>query len=78
MMGGNHRAPSVSTELAEDLKSPADVHQIVTVRLDDGRAVPVFRGSSVITSMSLADGYIEIPEGTGEISGGEEVRVILL
>src|SRR4029079_11170346 len=36
-------------------------HQFYTVRLSDGVAFPAFKGSGDITSLSQADGYIEIP-----------------
>jgi len=34
-------------------------HQIYTVRIVDGQAMPAFKASGDITSMSQADGYIE-------------------
>ena len=36
-------------------------HQFYTVRIENGAAVPAFKASGDITSMSQADGYIEIP-----------------
>ena len=37
-------------------------HQFYTVRVENGRAVPAFKASGDITSMSQADGYIEPPK----------------
>ena len=68
----------VEATLAETLTSKADSHQVIPVKLTNGIAETVFKGSSVITSMSDADGYIEMPGGVSEISAGERVSVTLL
>ena len=49
----------------------------VTVKLDDGRALPVFKESGAITSMAHAHGYIEIPENVENVEKGELVEVHL-
>ena len=43
----------------------------------DGKAVPAFKGSGDITSMSMADGYIEIPATVESIEAGIPVDVTL-
>ena len=43
----------------------------------DGAAVPAFKASGDITSMSQADGYIEIPTHTDIVEAGEVVDVKL-
>jgi molybdopterin biosynthesis enzyme len=43
----------------------------------DGTAIPAFKGSSDITSMAHADGYIEIPAQTDIVEAGEIVEVKL-
>ena len=48
-----------------------------TVRVADGCAVPAFKQSGDITSMALADGYIEIPAQTDIVEKGEMVEVVL-
>jgi molybdopterin molybdotransferase len=63
--------------LARAIRSPADRHQFYTVRVVDGRVEAAFKGSSAITSMADADGYIEIPPGTGELGAGTVVTVTL-
>jgi len=63
--------------LARAIASPSDRHQFFTVRLDEGRAWPVFKGSGDVTSMAGADGYIEIPAGVARIEAGTEVEVTL-
>jgi molybdopterin biosynthesis enzyme len=55
----------------------ADRQQFYTVRILDGMAVPAFKASGDITSMSQADGYIEIAAGTLAVERGEIVEVTL-
>ena len=47
------------------------------VRIVDGQAMPAFKASGDITSMSQADGYIEIPAQTEIAEKGEIVDVKL-
>ncbi|MFQ6106967.1 MAG: gephyrin-like molybdotransferase Glp [Thermoplasmata archaeon] len=51
--------------------------QMLSVRVEDGKAVPVYKESGAITSLADADGYIEIPIGTELVEKGENVRVKL-
>ena len=46
---------------AQRIVSTTGRHQFYTVRLAGGEAVAAFKASGDITSMSQADGYIEIP-----------------
>ena len=68
----------IEVELGEKLTAKSESHQIITVKIENGIAHPVFKGSSVITSMSNADGYVELPHGVSEIDAGEMVKVTLL
>ena len=72
-----YRPQTVTVPLAERVVSTTGRPQVYTVRLDDGRAVPAFKASGDITSMSLADGYIEIPAQTDIVEKGEKVVVKL-
>jgi molybdenum cofactor synthesis domain-containing protein len=63
--------------LASAVSSSVDRHQFYPVRLDGARAVPVFKGSGEITSLSQADGYFEIPIGVGGLAEGTAVEVTL-
>jgi len=67
----------VELPLARAIRSSADRHQFFTVRIEDGRVEPAFKGSSAITSMADADGYVEIAAGTSEIAAGTLVRVTI-
>ena len=72
-----HRAHIVSLPLARRIVSTTGRHQFYTVRIVDGFAMPAFKASGDITSMSQADGYIEIPAQTDIVEAGEIVDVKL-
>jgi molybdopterin biosynthesis enzyme len=38
--------------------------------------VPTFKGSGEITSLSQADGYVEIPVGVARLDAGTDVEVV--
>jgi molybdopterin molybdotransferase len=63
--------------LAQRVGSVRGRHQFFTVRIVDDKAVPAFKGSGDITSMSRADGYIEIPADVDAIDPGALVDVTL-
>jgi molybdopterin molybdotransferase len=67
----------VRVPLARRIVSTTGRHQFYTVRIQDGAAVPAFKSSGDITSMSRADGYIEIPAQTDIVEAGESVEVKL-
>jgi molybdenum cofactor synthesis domain-containing protein len=62
--------------LGRRITSQPGRHQFYTVQLADGAAYPAFKGSGDITSLSRADGYIEISADTTEIDEGTIVDVI--
>jgi molybdenum cofactor synthesis domain-containing protein len=64
-----------SAELSTRIVSDTGRHQFYTVRLRGGLAHPAFKESGAITSMSEADGYIEIPANVDLLEKGEKVRV---
>ena len=66
-----------SAPLGQRIASPAGRHQFYTVRLRDGMAFPAFKGSGEITSLSQADGYIEIATDRTEVEAGALVEVVL-
>lgn len=71
------RPSQVRVPLAQRVVSTTGRHQFYTVRIVDGVAVPAFKASGDITSMSQADGYIEIPAHTDIVEKGELVDVTL-
>lgn len=68
---------SIALPLSQRISSTPNRHQFYTVRIADGSAQPAFKASGDITSMSLADGYIEIPAGSSGVEQGEVVEVRL-
>ena len=68
---------TVTLPLGRRVQSSPGRHQFYTVRVVDGQAVPAFKASGDITSMSQADGYFEIPEDTNAVEAGELVEVTL-
>ena len=63
--------------LGQRVVSTTGRHQFYTVRIVDGQAMPAFKASGDITSMSQADGYIEIPAQVDVVEKGEPVDVKL-
>jgi len=72
-----HAPRTVRAPLGRRIASAVNRHQFYTVRLRDGVAYPAFKGSGDITSLSQADGYIEIPADTSVVEEGAEVDVTL-
>ena len=72
-----YQTRTVTVPTAQRLVSTTGRHQFYTVRVVDGAAVGAFKASGDITSMSQADGYIEIPAQTDLIEKGEPVEVKL-
>lgn len=72
-----YRPQAVRVPLSRRIVSTTGRHQFYTVRIEDGAAVPAFKASGDITSMSRADGYIEILPQTDIVEAGEMVEVKL-
>lgn len=68
---------TVTLPLGQRIVSTTGRHQFYTVKIVDGQAMPAFKASGDITSMSQADGYIEIPAQTDIVEKGEVVDVRL-
>ena len=71
-------ARQLTLPLGQRVVSAPGRHQFYTVRIENGVAMPAFKASGDITSMSKADGYIEIPLDTDVVEKGEMVVVTLL
>ncbi len=72
-----YKPHTVRVPLSRRIVSTTGRHQFYTVRVVDGAAMPAFKASGDITSMSQADGYIEIPAQTDIVEAGELVDVKL-
>jgi molybdopterin molybdotransferase len=72
-----YRPQIVRVPLARRIVSTTGRHQFYTVRIADGVATPAFKASGDITSMSRADGFVEIPAHVDIVEAGELVDVKL-
>jgi molybdopterin biosynthesis enzyme len=68
---------TVTVPLARRVVSAKDRHQFYTVRVVDGVAIPAYKASGDITSMSQADGYFEIDAATDAVDEGTLVVITL-
>jgi molybdenum cofactor synthesis domain-containing protein len=68
---------TVRARMGRRIESAVGRHQFYTVKLNGTVAVPAFKGSGEITSLSQADGYIEIPADQSVVEKDGEVEVIL-
>jgi molybdenum cofactor synthesis domain-containing protein len=73
----NQIVRSITLPLAARVVSAPGRHQFYTVRIENGAAVPAFKASGDITSMSRADGYIEIAADVEVVAADELVEVKL-
>jgi len=80
LVGGCTQPPPEATtraRLARDLASATGRLDVVQVRLSDGVATPVFGLSALLSVLTVADGYIVIPEEATGQDAGSEVEVTL-
>jgi molybdenum cofactor synthesis domain-containing protein len=68
---------SLTLPLSARVVSAPGRHQFYSVRVENGVAVPAFKASGDITSMSQADGYIEIAADVEMVEPGTLVEVKL-
>lgn len=71
------REEAVTARLARRVSGSVGRRQFLTVKLERGEAIPVFKESGAITSIADADGYIEIAENIDLLEKGEPVKVVL-
>jgi molybdopterin molybdotransferase len=63
--------------LSRDLASATGRLDVVQVRVREGVATPVFGLSALLSVLTVADGYIVIPEEATGLDAGSEVNVTL-
>jgi molybdenum cofactor synthesis domain-containing protein len=68
---------TVQAPLGQTIASTPGRHQFYSVRMVNGVAIPAFKGSGDITSMSQADGYIEIATDVEIVEKDSLVEVTL-
>ncbi|WP_227374282.1 molybdopterin molybdotransferase MoeA [Haladaptatus halobius] len=68
--------PTATARLGRKIRSEPGVRTFVRVTLDDDEATPTrASGSGVLSSVALADGWVEVPEEREGIPEGETVEV---
>jgi molybdenum cofactor synthesis domain-containing protein len=68
---------TMTVPLGRRIVSQAGRLQFYTVTIAKGAAIPAFKGSGEITSLSHADGYIKIPADQSVVEEGQIVEVTL-
>ena len=71
------RHPQITARLSEQIRSSLGKVQLVTVALDGDLARPVFKFSSAVSSMSNADGWVQIAAETEIVEANTVVDVQL-
>ena len=74
---GSPPEPAVRARLARDLPSAAGRLDVVQVRVADGVATPVFGLSALLSVITVADGYVIIPEEATGLDAGTDVDVTI-
>lgn len=76
-MGLGEQGRFTDTVLARKHASAPGRYEFIPVALKAGRAHPVTGGSSSISALAAADGFIEVHENTEVLEEGQQVRVRL-
>lgn len=76
-MGARGTSSFVDATLARKHPSTVGRYEFLPVRLDGDEAIPLTKGSSAISSLAEADGFVEIDENTEVVEKGQRVRVRL-
>jgi len=70
-------APAVPARLTRQVASAAGRLDVIQVRLDDGAATPLFGHSALLSILTVADGYVVVPEAATGLDAGADVTVTL-
>jgi len=68
---------TIRVPLGRRIVSQAGRLQFYTVKIEHGAVMPAFKGSGDITSLSQADGYIQISADQSVLEEGSSVEVTL-
>jgi len=68
---------TVSAVLAQNVPSARGREDYVRVRLEGGRAIPLFGKSGLLSTLAESDGMVRIPAGSEGLESGTPVEVIL-
>jgi molybdopterin molybdotransferase len=68
---------TLKVQLDSSIKSVLGRTDIVPVTIQNGRAIPILKGSSSITGIATGDGYIVIPDTVEKLEKDDLVDVHL-
>ncbi len=77
MLGIKPETKTLEAKLSRKIVSTTGRYEFMAVKLENNEAIPVMKGSSSITTLAEADGFIEIDENTEVIEKGSVVKVRL-
>ncbi|MCQ8893066.1 MAG: molybdopterin molybdotransferase MoeA [Methanolinea sp.] len=69
--------PMILAVLAENIPSARGREDYIRVRLDGGRAVPLFGKSGLLNTLAESDGMVRVPAGSEGLEAGTTVEVVL-
>ena len=77
MLGIHQKIKTTEAKLSRKIVSTVGRYEFMAVKLENETAIPVMKGSSSITTIAEADGFLEIDENTEVIEKGTLVKVRL-
>ncbi|MFH0867898.1 MAG: molybdenum cofactor synthesis domain-containing protein, partial [Candidatus Woesearchaeota archaeon] len=77
MIGISPEIKTLEAKLSRKIVSTVGRYEFMAVKLENNEAIPVMKGSSSITTLAEADGFIEIDENTEVLEKGSIVTIRL-
>lgn len=77
MLGIEEKIKTIEAKLSRKIVSTVGRYEFMAIRLENKQAIPVMKGSSSITTIAEADGFLEIDENTEVIEKDALVKVRL-
>jgi molybdenum cofactor synthesis domain-containing protein len=77
MLGIRRKTKAVKATLSRKIVSTIGRYEFLPVKLSQDKAIPIHKGSSAITTLAEATGFIEIDENTEILEKGIEVTIRL-
>ncbi len=78
MLSAKIEIKKVKVKSAQNIYSGIGLLHYIPVKLRNGEAIPLMRGSGIISSFSEAHGFMVIPENKEFVRKGEKVDVLLI
>jgi len=78
MLSTKIKIEGVEAKSAQNIYSGIGLLHYIPVKLKDGKAMPLMKGSGIISSFSEADGFMVIQENKEFVRKGEKVYILLV